>query len=137
MENSRIVLDALAALEERRMNDLDALYHPQIAFHWQSGLPYGRDDVGADVAAISETFAAIWTPLQPDKQLRRLSPMIVATQGEHVVARHIWRGVDDNRNAFHTPTLAHCQVDAGQLRDARMCCYGLLGLTAFLERARA
>ena len=137
MENADIVLGALSALEECRMDDLQALYHPEIEFHWQPGLPYEGDHSGAGVAAMSEMFGAIWTPLQPDHETRRLSPNIVAAQDDHVVVNYIWRGIDRHGSKFQTETLAHYQVQDGRLRDARMYYYDLAGLIAFLERARA
>lgn len=137
MENADVVLGALGALEERRMDDLHALYHPEIEFHWQPGLPYEGDHSGAGVAAMSETFGATWIPLQPDMETRRMDPKIVAAQDEHIVASYMWRGVDRHGNKFQTETLAHYKVQDGKLRDARMYYYDLAGLIAFLERARA
>lgn len=137
MKNADVVLGALSAIEERRMHDLHALYHPEIEFHWQPGLPYEGDHSGTRVAAMSETFGDIWTPLQPDPQARRLDPKIVAVQDEHVVASYTWRGIDRHGNKFQTETLAHYQVQGGKLRDARMYYYDLAGLIAFLEHTRA
>lgn len=137
MDNADVVLRALHALEERRMDDLRALYHPEIGFHWQPGLPYEGDHSGSGVTAMAETFGATWAPLQPDSQTRSMDPKIVAVQDNHVVASYMWRGVDGHGNKFETETLAHYQVQNGKLRDARMFYYDLAGLMAFLDRARA
>lgn len=137
MDNADVVLRALRAVEERRMDDLHSLYHPEIEFHWQPGLPYEGDHSGPGVTAMSETFGATWTPLQPDREIRRMDPKIIAAQEQHVVASYMWRGLDRHGNSFQTETLAHYQVQDGKLRDARMFYYDLAGLIAFLERARA
>lgn len=137
MDNADVVLRAIHALEERRMDDLHELYQPDIEFHWQPGLPYEGDHSGPGVAAMTETFAATWSPLQPDPQTRRMDPKIVAVQDKHVVASYMWRGVDGHGNKFETETLAHYQVQNGKLRDARMFYYDLAGLIAFLDRALA
>lgn len=137
MDNADVVLCAIHALEERRMDDLHKLYQPDIEFHWQPGLPYGGDHSGPGVAAMTKTFAATWSPLQPDPQTRRMDPKIVAVQDKHVVASYMWRGVDGHGNKFETETLAHYQVQNGKLRDARMFYYDLAGLIAFLDRALA
>jgi ketosteroid isomerase-like protein len=137
MGNADIVLRALRAVEDRRLEDLHALYHPEIEFHWQPGLPYSGDYSGSDVVAMSETFDATWAPLQPDMQIRRMGPTIVAAQDKHVVASYRWRGIDGHGNKFETATLAHYQVEDGRLRDARMFYYDLAGLISFLGQARA
>lgn len=137
MDNADVVLRALHALEERRMDDLRALYHPEIEFHWQPGLPYGGDHSGPGVTAMAEIFGATWVPFQPDPQTRSMDPKIVAVQDENVVANYMWRGIDGHGNRFETATLAHYQVQDGKLRDARMFYYDLAGLIAFLDRARA
>ncbi len=137
MDNADVVLSAIHALEERHMEDLHALHHPDIEFHWQPGLPYEGDHCGRDVTAMAETFGATWTPLQPDAQTRWMDPKIVAVQGTHVVASYMWRGIDRHGNKFATETLAHYQVQNGKLRDARMFYYDLTGLIAFLDRPRA
>ena len=135
MDNADIVLRAISAVEGRRLDDVRALYHPDIEFHWQPGLPYGGDHSGPAVAAMDRTFADTWIPLQPDAETRRMDPQVVAATDGHVVVSYMWRAKDQRGARFETETLAHYQVKDEKLRYARMFHYDLPGLLAFLDRA--
>lgn len=137
MESKQVVLAALEAVEWRRIDKLHQLYHPEVEFHWQPGLPYGGDFSGPAMATMAELFARTWEPLQPDAETRRMDPVVVAAAGDDVVVNYVWRGLDGQGNRFETPTLAHYRVANGKLREARMYYYDLVGLIGFLENARS
>ena len=78
--NAEVVLTVLRAIEERDLERLPDLYHPDIAFHWPPGLPYGGTHAGPAVAAMSDLFRATWEPLQPTPELRRMDPEVAGTR---------------------------------------------------------
>lgn len=135
--NAQVVLHALDALEMRQLDELQKLYHPSITFHWPPGLPYSGNFSGAGVQRMSEMFAATWTDLQPDAACRRMDPEIIAEDGNIVVVSYTWRGIDRQGRRFETETLAKYEVVGGQLLDAQMFHFDLVGLIAFLENSRA
>jgi uncharacterized protein len=134
--NTDVVLDLLDAVEKRDMARLAGLYHREIEFHWPPGLPYAGVHRGEDVVRMSEQFSSIWLPLQPTDAERRLDAEIVAAEGEHVVAKHTWKGCDRAGRWFCTETLAHYQLRDGKLVRAQMYHFDLKGLIDFLAAAR-
>jgi ketosteroid isomerase-like protein len=134
--NAAVVLDLLDAVETRDVARLAALYHPEIEFHWPPGLPYGGVHRGAEVARMNEQFASIWLPLQPTAAERSMDGEIIAAEGEHVVAKHTWKGCDWAGRWFCTETLAHYQLRDGKLLRAQMYHFDLKGLLDFLAAAR-
>lgn len=134
--NTDVVLDLLDAVERRDMGRLAGLYHPEIEFHWPPGLPYGGVHRGADVARMSGQFKSIWEPLQPSDAERRMDGEIVAAEGEHVVAKHTWKGCDRAGRWFSTETLAHYQLRDSKLLRAQMYHFDLKGLLDFLAAAK-
>ena len=86
--------------------------------------------------AMSETFAAVWSPLQPDEASRKMDARIVAVEGETVVAHYIWRARDGENRTLETPVLAVYRVKSGKLVDSRMFHYDLPGVIAFIENAQ-
>src|SRR5215207_2519667 len=105
-ENANFVIDMLSLVERRDRKELYALYHPDVEFHWPPGLPYGSVFAGAAAAEASERFAAIWMPLQPDEETRRMDPRVIATGDDgRVVVHYMWRGVDQSGRRFATETL--------------------------------
>jgi hypothetical protein len=63
--NADLILTILRTIDRRDRGLLQKLYHPEIEFHWQPGLPYGGFFTGATVPKMQERFASIWFPLQP------------------------------------------------------------------------
>jgi ketosteroid isomerase-like protein len=136
-KNANVVLQILHAIEERQLDRLSTLFHPEIEFHWPPGLPYSGDFKGPAVAEMNERFAATWMPLQPTEETRRMNPRVVATNDDgRVIIRYVWKGLDSNGRRFATETLADYQVRDGQLARAQMFYYDLPGMIAFLDRAR-
>jgi ketosteroid isomerase-like protein len=133
-----VVTQVLTAVEQRRADRLQALYHPQIEFHWQPGLPYSGTFVDAQVAQMQRRFGEVWTPLQPDEDTRRMDFRVIATgEDGRVVVSYRWKGLDAQGRHFETDTLADYQVRDGLLARARMYYDDLPGLIAFLAQAAA
>ena len=135
--NASTVLEVLRVIEERQLDRLPALFHPEIEFHWPPGLPYSGDFKGPTVAQMNERFAATWMPLQPTEETRQMNPRVLATHAAgRVIVHYIWKGLDAQGRRFATETLADYQVRDGQLARAQMFYYDLPGMIAFLGRAR-
>ena len=135
-KNADVVMRILHAIEERQLDQLPALFHPEIEFHWPPGLPHSGDFKGYGVAEANERFAATWIPLQPTEETRRMNPRVVAAgEDGHVIVHYIWKGLDPNGRRFETETLADYQVRDGQLVRAQMFYYDLPGMISFLDGA--
>ena len=136
-KNADVVMRILHAIEERQLDRLPALFHPEIEFHWPPGLPYSGDFKGRGVAEMNERFADTWIPLQPTEETRRMNPRVVATSDDgHVIVHYIWKGLDTEGRRFESETLADYQVHDGQLARAQMFYYDLPGMISFLDGAR-
>jgi hypothetical protein len=129
------VLDVLRAVEERDIERLPSMYHPEIEFHWPPALPYGGVFKGAEVGPMSQTFAGIWGPLQPTEQERRMNARVVASDGPDVVVNYCWRGRDAAGRTCAIETLAHYRERDGKLARAQMFHFDLAGLLDFLAKA--
>ena len=135
-ENARVVMEVLRTIEGRQLERLRELYHPEIEFHWQPGLPYGGSFSGPAVKGMSEVFAKTWFPLQPSEDLRRMYPRVLATGDDgRVIVNYVWRGIDPKGRRFETETLADYQVRDGRLGRAQMFYFDLIGMIAFLDQA--
>jgi ketosteroid isomerase-like protein len=136
-KNADIVMRILHAIEERQLDRLSALFHPEIEFNWPPGLPYSGDFKGPAVAEMNARFAETWRPLQPTEGTRRINPRVVAASDDgHVVVHYIWKGLNTEGQRFETETLADYQVRDGQLARAQMFYYDLPGMISFLDGAR-
>lgn len=137
--NTEVVMAVLDAVERRDGAALRALYHPQIEFRWPPSLPYGgRFRGSAEVAGMAERFAAVWLPLQPTDEARRIERRVVAAGDDgHVVVEYVWKGVAPDGRRFQTDTLADYRVHDGLLARARMYYDDLVGLVDFLAHAAA
>jgi ketosteroid isomerase-like protein len=138
-ENAKFMLDMLAMIERRDVRRIGALYHPDVEFKWQPGLPYSGVFQGLpEVATMTQRFRATWEALQPDEETRRMHARVVATGDDgQVVCHYRWKGMDATGRRFETDTLAEYHVRDGMLARAHMYYFDLPGLIAFLERARA
>lgn len=118
-----IVLDAFRAVERRDRAALEALYHPEVAFHWPP--------------SISPTWRRIesWDVLQPTEAERRMDPRVVAASDEEVVVLWRWRGVDPAGERFEDQVLGIYRVRDGKLARAQMFFFDTPALVRFLERA--
>jgi hypothetical protein len=59
-----VVMQVLSAVETRKIGRLGQLYHREIEFHWQPGLPYSGAFHGPPaVADMTARFARVWGPV--------------------------------------------------------------------------
>jgi ketosteroid isomerase-like protein len=130
-----IALAAVKAVEDRDLDTLDQLYHPDVRFEWPPGLPYSGRFQGASVDEMTQRFAAVWEPLQPTDDEKRMDATVVASSGNTVVVEYTWRSVDQRGHRFETSTLARYEVRDGRFAGARMYYSDHAGLLAFLRDA--
>ena len=131
-----IVMSAIRAVEERELEKLAQLYHPDVEFVWPPGLPYSGRFAGAALADMNARFASVWQPLQPDPETRSMSARAVAAdESGDVVVSYMLRGRAPSGERFETETLARYQVRDGKFARAHMFYFDLVGLIGFLERA--
>jgi ketosteroid isomerase-like protein len=136
-DNERVVMDTLRAIEERDLEHMARLQHPDVWFSWPPGLPYsGRFQGPGAVADMTERFASVWAELQPTAADRRMDAVVVAAHDATVVVHYTWRGRDQVGKRFETPTLARYEVRDGLFAGAEMYYFDLLGLIEFLSTAR-
>ena len=90
-----IVLESFDAVERRDSGRLARLYHPDVAFHWPSSLPYGGSARGIRElqSAARTSWEQVWNPLQPTERERRMDPRLVAATDREVVVLYRQRGV--------------------------------------------
>lgn len=137
-ENERIVLDVLHAIEQRDLDRMARLQHPEIWFLWPPGLPYsGRFQGETPVAEMTACFARVWAGLQPTEAERGMDASVVASHESTVVTHYTWRGLDAAGRRFEASTLARYEVRDGLLAGAQMYHFDLTGLIAFLAAARS
>ncbi len=122
----------LQAVEQRDMDTLAAIYHPQVEFWWPPGLPYGGHHRPEAIAAMAESFRATWLPLQPTPALRALDWRIVAANDREVVAQYTLKGAHADGRQIAVDTLALYAFSRERLARARMHHFDLLGLLDFL-----
>lgn len=134
-QNARLIVDLLGAIESRQLDKVVGFYGSDLVFEWQPGLPYAGTHQGTAISKMSETFAAVWGPLQPNPETRRLNPRILACgDGGEVIAQYDWSGLAANGERFTTPTLCEYRVVDNKLRYARMFYFDLAGMLEFLDR---
>ncbi len=135
-DNQEIALRAIRCVEQRDLEGLREIYHPDVTFHWQPGLPYSGDFSGPGIASMSETFARIWTPLQPDDATRRMDARVLAAKDDLVIVEYTWRARRPDGAIFETETVAEYRIKDGRLFDARMFYFDLCGLIGFIDDDR-
>ena len=140
--NTEVVLGILRAVEERDREALFELYHDDVELHEAPSLPYGYEGVSGKAAmreqletAPETTWLGTWGPLQPTERERRMTPRVVATDGEEVTVLYTTRALAPSGERFESPVLALYEVRDGKLARAQMFHYDTAGVLTFLERA--
>ncbi len=133
--NERVVMDVLRAIEDRELDKLALLYHPEIWFSWQPGLPYAGRYHGSEVATMSRTFASAWEGLQPTRNERSMDPFVIAERGSTVMTNYTWKAKDQVGRRFQTPVVARYEIRDGLFAGAEMNYFDLLGVIEFLSVA--
>ena len=134
--NVDVVLQAFKAVEQRDLEALAAVYHPDIEFHDAPSLPYGGSQVG--LAAVIEhgpAWAKTWDPVQTQAE-RRMDPHLIAANGQDVVALYRQRAVTVAGERFDNPVLGLYRVRDGMLQRAQMFHFDTAAILDFLVRAR-
>jgi ketosteroid isomerase-like protein len=136
-DNTRLVLAALHAVEQRDVRGLLDLYHPDVEFHDAPSLPYGGVVRGktAVEAHMYSGWAATWGPLQPTAAEQQMDPQVVAANEDEVVVLYHQRAVGPAGEGFDAPVLALYKVRDGKLIRAQMFHFDTAAVVGFLARA--
>ena len=130
-QNVEVMLEVFKAIEQRDLQRLLELFHPDVEFHWAPSLPYGG---GASPGPEGErpTWAQTWDPLQPTEAERRMDPRVVATSDDEVVVLWRQRGVTPAGVRFDGEVLGLYEVLDGKLARAQMFYFDTVPLASFL-----
>jgi len=140
-DNVDVVLQTFRAVEQRDVEALFALYHPEVEFHDAPSLPYGGTERGKkDIRERLErepesTWLGNWGPLQPTEAERRMDPRVVAANDPEVVVLYRQRAVARNGERLDAPVLGIYEVRDGLFARAQMFHYDTAALVAYLGRA--
>lgn len=135
--NIQVILEIFRALEERdpgrRSVDEreEALYQPDVEFHWPSALPYGGTFRGEDAAV----WSATWNPLQPTAPERKMDPQVIGADDRQVVILYHQRGVSPSGERFDGEVIGLYDMRDFKLSRAQMFYFDEAALVQFLQRA--
>jgi ketosteroid isomerase-like protein len=132
--NEEVILDLLSAIEERDLERILAMCHPELEFHWPTALPYGGSSKGFGESE-TPTWQDSWLPLQPTAAERSMDCRIIASHGDDVVALYHQRGRDRNGNVIDDQVIGLYTLEGGKLRRAQMFYYNLDAVVGFLATA--
>lgn len=133
--NEQLVLAMIHAVEERDMEALAACYHPDVEFVWPPGLPYGGTHRRAEVARMSEAYAAAWWPLQREPAMRRLDPRVIGSNEREVTAHYIQRGKDADGRLCEVEVIGIYAVTDGRVSRLQMFYFDPARAATFLATA--
>jgi uncharacterized protein len=138
MENSsiEIVLATFRAVEDRDLERLLSLYHPDVELIWPESLPYGGTFRGSQSPPPGRTWDQTWDPLQPTQAERRMDPRVIAAEGGEVVVQYHQRGVDRDGRRLDQEVLGWYTVEDAKFARAQMFYFDTAALAAFLADAQ-
>jgi ketosteroid isomerase-like protein len=119
-----VVLDAFAAVEQRDRDRLEALYHPEVEFHWPPSLLARRP---------GQSWEQVWDPLQPTHKERSMNPRVVAANDREVVVLWRQRGVSTDGERFDGEVLGLYDVRDSKFARAQMFYFDTAAVLQFLE----
>jgi ketosteroid isomerase-like protein len=137
-----VLLQVFRAVEQRDVEDLFSLYHPDVEFHDAPSLPYGGHVRGKHhlrellERAPGETWLGTWGPLQPTEAERSMDPRVVAADDTEVVVLYRQRAVDPTGDRLDAPVLGLYEVREAKLVRAQMFHFDTAALVEFLTRAK-
>jgi ketosteroid isomerase-like protein len=137
-----VLLRVFRAVEQRDVEDLFSLYHPDVEFHDAPSLPYGGRVRGKDhlrellECAPGETWLGTWGPLQPTEAERSMDPRVVAANDTEVVVLYRQRAVDPAGQRVDAPVLGLYELREDKLLRAQMFHFDTAALVEFLTRAK-
>jgi ketosteroid isomerase-like protein len=135
--NVQVMLEIFRALEQRDPNrrnvdeQEEALYQPDVEFHWPAALPYGGTFRGKDAAI----WSATWNPLQPTAADRKMDPRVIGADDHQVVILYHQRGVSPSGERFDGEVIGLYELRDFKLSLAQMFYFDEAALTQFLQRA--
>src|SRR5262249_7873686 len=135
--NVQVMLQIFRALEERDLNRRtvdereEALYQPDVEFHWPPALPYGGTFRGKDAAIWSATL----DPLQPTAAGRKKDPQGIWGDHQHVVILYRQLGVSPSGERFDGQVIGLYELRDFKLSRAQMFYFDEASLVQFLQRA--
>lgn len=135
--NVKVMLEIFRSLEERdpsrRTVDEreEALYQPDVEFHWPSALPYGGTFRGKDAAV----WSATWNPLQPTAAERKMDPQVIGADDRQVVILYHQRGSSPSGERFDGAVIGLYDMRDFKLSRAQMFYFDEAVLVQFLQRA--
>jgi ketosteroid isomerase-like protein len=135
--NIQVILEIFRALEERDPNrrtvdeQEEALYQPDVEFHWPSALPYGGTFHGKEAAV----WSATWNPLQPTAAERKMDPHVIGADDKQVVVLYHQRGVSPSGEGFDGDVIGLYELHDFKLARAQMFYFDEAALAQFLHRA--
>jgi ketosteroid isomerase-like protein len=134
--NAALILTIFRAVEERDLQRLFALYHPDVEFYEAPSLPYGGAYRGLEsVFEHARLWQETWDPLQPGD--RRMEPRVVAADGDEVVVLWRQKAINAVGEELDSPVLALYRIRENKLARAQMFHYDTGHVVRFLERATA
>jgi uncharacterized protein len=132
-ESIEVVLETFQAVEQRDLERLLALYHPDVEFVWPLSLPYGGTFRGPEVATTrGPGWQETWDPLQPNEAERRMDPQVVAATDEDVVVLYHQRGVTSAGRRLDQEVLGWYRVVDGKFARAQMFYFDTAAIVDFL-----
>jgi ketosteroid isomerase-like protein len=140
--NVDVVLQTIRAVEQRDVQALFALYHPEVEMLDAPSLPYGGtrrglNDIGEDIQQDPErTWLGTWGPLQPTDAERRMDPRVVAANDREVVVLYRQRGLDPSGERFDAPVVGLYEVHEGKFARAQMFHFDTAAVVKFLTEAQ-
>jgi ketosteroid isomerase-like protein len=119
--NEALVLDMFRAVEERDVDRILEIYHPDVEFVWPPSLPgYGGTYRGPEVADMNAAFAATWDPVQPTDETRRIEKRVIASNDLEVVVHYHQRGADRSGRSCDSEVLGLYRVENGKVTRLQM-----------------
>jgi uncharacterized protein len=135
--NVQVMLEIFRALEQRDPSRKsvdereEALYQPDVEFHWPSALPYGGMFRGKDAAI----WSATWNPLQPTAAERKMDPRVLGADDHRVIILYRQRGVSPSGERFDGEVIGLYELRDFKLSRAQMFHFDEAALAQFLDRA--
>jgi ketosteroid isomerase-like protein len=135
--NVQVILQIFRTLEKRdpsrRTVDEreEALYQPDVEFHWPSALSYGGTFRGKDAAV----WSATWNPLQPTAAERKMDPQVIGADDHQVAIFYHQRGVSPSGERFDGEVIGLYELRDFKLSRAQMFYFNEAALVQFLQRA--
>jgi ketosteroid isomerase-like protein len=126
------VLETFRAVEERDLEALLALYHPEVELCWPPSLPYGGISRGLEHLGSGDSWDQTWDARQPTSAERRMDPLVVAAQDDDVVVLYRQRGLSPAGRHFDQEVLGWYRVQDGKFARAQMFHFDTLALVDFL-----